>query len=176
MFNSRIIVFFLVLFFTCELSHAQKFVPYYSKTNRMLLLDVSTITGFKRMRYTEGSKIWFSLKQERTVYKEQIFHLSDSSFDVRDMRVPLDLVAAVYRDNSNFLTRMLSKALFRAGAAYLVLDVFNNTIHHEKTIVDTNSLIGSCSLMVVGWTWKKLMVRKYKIGKRVNLKILDISV
>ncbi|MGZ4056533.1 MAG: hypothetical protein ACXVPU_09795 [Bacteroidia bacterium] len=158
-----IIILFSLLLFSCN---AQKY----------LALDSYKITGFKRIYFHEGDNICFRIKGDNIKYKAEILQINDSTIILKDRNVPINIVDAIYRDRSNFLTRSFSKVFIWGGLGFVFLDTFNNAITQSETIVDKRAVIAGGSLVAAGFIIKMFAIKKYKIGNKRMLKVLGDKV
>ncbi|MFL5754121.1 MAG: hypothetical protein ACJ76F_11985 [Bacteroidia bacterium] len=138
-------------------------------------MDISRVTGFKRIKFSANDHFCFRLKNSRKKYCGTIEGLGDSLIVFKGRTVGIDEIAMVYRDRSNFVTRGLSTFFIGLGIGFVSLDSFNNFINNERPIVKQQALIESASFLAAGLLLKKLGLKRYRIGKRRSLRILDIS-
>lgn len=82
-------------------------------------------------------------------------------------------ISNVYRDRYFF--KLFSSVLFIAGGGYFLLDGLNRTINQQYPIITQNTLIVTGSLIGVGFAFKLMDTRKYRIGKNWELQLLDLS-
>ena len=142
---------------------------------KYLVMDVSKLTGFKRIRFSTGDDFRFRKKNERKKYTATIVYLTDSMIVFKDSSVKISDIAIVYRDRSNFVTRGLSRWFLGLGVGFVALDTFNNAINNESPVVKKEAVIESASFLAAGLLLKALPIKRYRMGKRRSLKIIDLS-
>ena len=142
---------------------------------KILALDNYRLIGFKRIRFKEGDIINFRLNDLKQKYTGEILHITDSTIILKGMDVPVNTIGMVYRGRGNFLTKSFAKAFIWAGLGFIILDTGNNLITHSSTIIDERAVIAGSSLMLVGGIMKLVEIKKYKIGNKHTLKIIDVT-
>lgn len=156
---------FLLLLFMTNASVAQK----------ILVMDSYKLLGFNRIRYSEGDEISFKLNDLKEKYHGEIVAINDSVIFLKGMDVPLKMIDVVYREKGNFLTRDLSKFFMWAGLGFIILDTGNNLITKNDDVIEQRAVVAGGSLLLVGFTMKMLSIKKYRIGNRNTLKVIDVT-
>lgn len=144
---------------------------------QFLALDVSRVTGFKRIKYYIGDEITFKLKDSHKKQKGKIVFFSDSLFQLEDKTyVNIDNIKVTYRNNANFVTNGLGRFCLIFGPGFLGLDTFNNLINKRKPLINEIAVKEGAAFVGGGLILKNMMKRRYKIGKRKSIKIVDLSI
>lgn len=148
----------------------------YCPAQKYLVLDVQKLNGFKRIRFSPGDEFYFRLKNDRKKRGGIISGMGDSLVIFQNSTsVNINDISRVYRNKSNFVTRKLYKFCLVMGVGFVSLDSFNNAINGETPIVKKQALLESAGFTAAGLLLKMLPVKRYHIGKRRSLKIIDIS-
>jgi hypothetical protein len=104
----------------------------------------------------------------------QIHMITDTSIIVNyNIEVFIDQITWMYRERYFF--RLLSPILMVAGGGYFILDGFNRAINKQYPIITENNMLISGVLIGVGLVIKPLGTKRYRIGKRWELQMLDMS-
>ncbi len=128
----------------------------------------------KNYKYHLRNEISIRSKTGDRKISGQIHQITDSTILVDYIHeVYIEDIGQVYRDRYFFKT--FSYLLFIAGAGYFILDGFNRTINHEYPIITQNTLVVTGSLVGVGLAFRFLDTKKYRIGKKWELLLLDMS-
>lgn len=163
--KGHIIAFILLLLFTSNCI-AQQF----------LALDVSSVTGFKRIKYYIGDEITFKLKDSNKKKTGKIVSFGDSLFQLEDKSfVNIGNIKSIHRNNANFVTNGLGRFCLIFGPGFLGLDTFNNLINKRKPIINDMAVKEGAAFVGGGLILKNIMKRRYNIGKRKSIKIVDLS-
>jgi len=146
--------------------------PEVSAQNYLLLLKKKG--SAKNHKFRLGSEISLrSITKDKKI-SGAIHQITDTTILVDFItEVNLDDISYVYRDRYFF--KLFSSALFIAGGGYFLLDGFNRAINHQYPIITQNTLIVTGSLVGVGFAFKLMDTRKYRIGKNWELQLLDLS-
>lgn len=143
---------------------------------QFLALDVSRLTGFKRIKYYLGDEITFKLKDGHKKQKGKIIAFSDTTFQLENKTfVNIKDIKAIYRNNENFVTHGLARFCLVFGPGFLGLDTFNNLINKRKPLINDMAVKESAAFVGGGLIFKNMMKRRYKIGKRKSIKVIDLS-
>ena len=165
MFKRKTFIFLVSLFLFTNFCEAQKY----------LVLDSYRLLGFKRVRYAEGDLISFRLNDFKTKYSGEILAINDSVIHLKGMDVPIKTISVVYREKGNFLTKSFSKVFMWSGLGFIILDTGNNLLSKRSTVVEDRALVAGGSLIGLGLTMKLLSIKKYKIGNKHTLKVIDVT-
>jgi hypothetical protein len=140
---------------------------------QFLALDVSGITGFKRIKYYVGDEITFKLKDSNKKHRGKIISFGDSLFQLENKTfVNINNIKSIHRNNANFVTNGLGRFCLIFGPGFLGLDTFNNLINKRKPLINDMAVKEGAAFVGGGLILKNMMKRRYKIGKRKTIKIL----
>ena len=146
--------------------------PEVSAQNYLLLLKKKG--SHKNYKFPLGSEISLRSSTKDKKISGDIHQITDTTILVDFItEVNLEDISYVYRDRYFF--KLFSSLLFVAGGGYLVLDGVNRTINHQYPIITQNTLIVTGSLVGVGFAFKLMDTRRYRIGKKWELQLLDLS-
>ena len=161
-----LIAMILFLFLSGTYCFGQQFVA----------LDVTKVNGFKRIKYYIGDEIRYKNAENNRRYKGKIVALSDSLIVFENKTVVnIKDIKVVYRDNANFVTRSLARFCLVFGPGFLGLDTFNNLINRRKPIVNDLAIQEGAAFVGAGLILDNMMKKRYKIGKRRSIKIMDLD-
>jgi hypothetical protein len=145
----------------------------FSGASAQKTLVLEKIGTSNRYAFHLGDDVKIRTIKENRIVKSFLWNLTDSTLTIGPRTiVPLSDVGAVYK-NYHF-PRLMSRFIFIAGAGYFILDSFNNLINNEQVFVPRTMII-SGSLMAVSVAIIPLWQKKFKIGLRWKLKIMDIN-
>jgi hypothetical protein len=159
--DMRKLILLLVVFTAFSCAFAQKI---------LVLEKIGTST---RYAFHLGDDVKIRTKKQNVIVKSYLWNLTDSSVTIGPHTIiPLSDISAVYK-NYHF-PKLITRFLFIAGTGYFILDSFNNLINREQvfvpqTLIISGSLIGA-SLAII-----PLSQKKFRIGIRWKLKIMDIN-
>jgi hypothetical protein len=164
--KSILLTFWIVISF-CISSPAQKF----------LALDVYHLSGnMKRIRFRMNDKIIFQEKERRTLYAGIITEITDSSFTFEKKQIVLIKdVACIVIDKSNFVTRGIPEFLMAFGGGFIVLDSFNNLVNGGSPVIKKDAVIEGIAFAASGWLFLRFAKKKYRVGQRCVLKVIDVT-
>ena len=165
--TSRFFFLTVILFFlsgTIQFAFSQKF----------LALDVYKLGEMKRIRFYEKDQLTFRFRDGRKFFTHTIVRFEDSTiiFDAK-LELTVSEIECIRVDRSTFVTHGLSHFLTDIGIGFIVLDSFNNLLNKEAPVVKTQTLKEGIPLIISGLIIKRMMIRKYRIGERRKLKIID---
>ena len=128
----------------------------------------------KNHKFRLGSDISLRASTKDKKITGTIHQITDTTILVDFMtEVNFEDISYVYRDRYFF--KLFSTVLFIAGGGYFLLDGFNRAINQQYPIITQNTLVVTGSLVGVGFAFKFMDTRKYRIGKNWELQILDLS-
>ena len=155
----------VILFFNS--SHAQKF----------LALDVYHFTGnMKRIHFYKNSQIIYKVKNSRVLYSGAIIDINDSGFTIEKQEpVRIQDVRSITIDRSNFVTRAIPEFLMAFGGGFIVLDSFNDLLNGDSPVIKKETMIEGAAFAASGWLLLRFAKKKYRIGKRRALKVIDVT-
>jgi hypothetical protein len=136
----------------------------------LVLEKIGTST---RYAFHIGDNVKIRTKKQNVIVKSYLWNLTDSSVTIGPRTtIPLSDISAVYKHY--YFQNLMTRILFYAGAGYFILDSFNNLINREQVFVPQTMII-SGSLIGVSMAIIPLGQKKYRIGIRWKLKIMDIN-
>ena len=144
--------------------------------DRFVALDVNKIIGFKRIRYFVGDDLYFKDATTNRRYKGKITALNDSLIYFGNKSVNIKDVKVVYRDNGTFVNKGLGKFCMVFGLMFVSLDTFNNFTNKRQPIVNEMAVKEGAIFFASGTLLYVIMKRHYKIGKRNNIKTVNLSI
>lgn len=157
------ILFLLCAFFISFSSYGQKFLAI-DKGGRV-----------KRIKFFESDFIHLKTNSD-SIVSGQITRLKDTSFVVERTEVSLSSIKYVSFSDKNYGLKLISTLAFTAGIGYFTLDSGNRLINNDQPIVHNNAVKVGSIFMGVAFLSKVLSARKFRIGARHPIKIIDISI
>jgi hypothetical protein len=128
----------------------------------------------KRLRFPVGSQLTFQIKEDRTIYTDEITAVDDSSFTISDIRVRIGDVDRIIVRRKNGFVGQVSKKLIQAGVLYFLLDNFNPIFLGRRELsVSQGSLIVGAAFVGPGLLLKLFQRKTYRIGERRRLHVLE---
>lgn len=135
------------------------------------VLVVEKIGRGRYFTFKEGDMIRLGTKKGGFRIHEEIRQVDDSSLLLKGnyslMLSDIDYIEKVYRNRKSNGIRVMI-----AGGLLLAITSVNNT-SHDKPVVDPLFLSISAGLAAAGGIWWSLEKRKYPIGDKWKLKVLD---
>ncbi len=142
--------------------------------NAQKLLVLEKTGKFKTHLYPEGSVIMLSMDDTLMVHG-RISSLKDSMLQLNEkIMIDLSSVDHVYRERD--LVQFISAGAMLAGLTYFVLTGFNRTINKEYPILPGEDLLISGAVIGSAILLYQFKFKKYKLGDKWQLKILDFSI
>jgi hypothetical protein len=128
----------------------------------------------KNYKYRLADEVKVSSVLEGRKISGQIHQMTDSSIVVNfNTEILLEDISMVYRERYFF--KLFSPILVIAGTGYFILDGFNRTINRHYPIITENTMMVSASIIAVGFIFKPLDTKRYRIGRNWELQMLDMS-
>lgn len=153
-----------------SLAPSQRISPYVSQ--KYLVLDKPG--KVKRLRFPVGSQLTFQIKEDRTVYTDEITAVDDSSFTISGIRVRIGDVDRIIVRRKNGFVGQVSKKLIQAGVLYFLLDNLNPIFLGRRELsVSQGSWIVGAAFVGPGLLLKLFQRKIYRIGKRRCLRVLE---
>ncbi|MBB6461300.1 hypothetical protein [Flammeovirga kamogawensis] len=161
------LLFILLLFSTSAPLFAQKFIA------------VDNF-GRNRKKIYEGDQIIFKMKDEKTVYKDNVYALKDSSFILykSGTEIPLSEVETIK------FARVFPRVLFGGfgfiGTGFLVSGAVqrgqldsngNSNIKHKDAQLVQGAVFWALAIAMRPFFWKN-----YKLGKNSQAQVLDLTI
>lgn len=148
-----------------------------SKGQNVLMLDKAGTA--KKTFFKSGDEIRYKLKGEKHFRQDHIVSVKDSSLVFHYNKINLDDISEIDIRNKNFIKFNLKQAgtlLQISGAMYIVLDQFNKTVvQGREWEFEEDVWITGAVLIVAGTGIKFLHPRKFKVGGRYKLRIININ-
>jgi len=126
-----------------------------------------------RMNFLTGDPI--TLIREGNKYAEE-FYLQGIGTDfiiVGGEEIPISKIACVVKNRHGFNFRSSGKGLLIAAPAYLVIGAANNLFQGISLVPTPTNLIVAGSLLAAGVILPSLQTRKYRLGKKFSLYIVQ---
>jgi len=146
---------------------------------KVLVLDIMRLGKLKRMEYYRGDKIALKVKGSKKIYEGKLAVIGDSGFVLVNRKhadtIKLSNVRMIVRSRANRITDAFSQAFVIFGMGYTTLDVINNLINHESTIVKPRALLTSACFITAGVLLKLYELKRHRLGKRKKLKVIDLA-
>lgn len=146
---------------------------------KILALDIMRFGKLKRVEYYRGDKIALKVKGSRKIYEGKLVAIGDSGFIVASKKssdtIRLSHVRMILKSRANHLTEAFSKALVIFGVGFTSLDVVNNLLNNENTIVKPRAVITSACAISAGLLLKLYEIKRHRLGKRKKLTVIDLN-
>lgn len=143
----------------------------------VLMLDKSGTR--KKTFFKSGDDIRYKLKGEDHFRQDYIVSIKDSSLIFHYNKININEISTIDIRNKNFIKFNLKQAgtlLQISGAMYIVLDQFNkNVVQGREWEFEDDVWITGAVLIAAGTGVKFLHPRKFKVGGRYNLRIININ-
>ena len=122
-----------------------------------------------RLRFYQGQKLTFRFSGDKRWYDPILNNIDDSSFVAFDTRIFLSDISTVKVYRERRFLRLLQKFCFIAGVGYFFADLVNHSFTTtEGSLIVTGSFLGAGGLFSI-----PLFPRKYKLGKKRRLRVLE---
>ena len=139
-------------------------------SNHMILLK----NNYKnKVNYLPGDPIIYIKKGTTWVEEATIQGIGTDYIIVSGTELPVNQIDYVFRRRTGFNFRGSGKALMYAAPGYVVLGSVNALFAGTSLIPTPGNLIVAGSLLAVGAILPKFQVRKYPIGKKFRLAIVQ---
>ncbi|MCD6346051.1 MAG: hypothetical protein J7L96_01390 [Bacteroidales bacterium] len=127
--------------------------------------------GYKNIQnYLRGDSIRFSSVSFKTPIIGKIDAVGEDFIVVRGKTYPIKNINTLYR-NKSIDFKSAGKTLQVAGPAFMVISAVNAFLKSIRPIWSTSNLITSGGILTAGIILPRFQVKKYKLGKRYNLRI-----
>ncbi|MDZ7741891.1 MAG: hypothetical protein U5Q03_09120 [Bacteroidota bacterium] len=141
--------------------------------NAQKLLVLEKKGKFKTYMYPEGSAIMLSI-DDTLMVQGRITSLKDSVLQLNgNIMLELSRIDHVYRERE--LVQFISAGALLAGLTYFVLTGFNRTLNKEYPILPAEDILLSAAVMGSGILLYQFKFKKFELGEKWQLKILDFS-
>jgi len=133
----------------------------------------------KRTFFKSGDEIRYKLENEDHFRRDYIVSLKDSSIVFHYNKIDIDEIEVVDISKKDFIKVNLKKIgtlLQVSGGFYILLDQFNKTVVQGKEWeFEEDVWITGAVLVVAGTAIKFLHPRKFKVGRKYKLRIININ-
>lgn len=147
-----------------------------SDTVAQTYLSVRNLHRPARTNYALGDKIAVKIDGQSTVYRGELNALNDTSIVLGDVRIELYRIDMVLDYSARTQIRNLSNSAFLAIPLFIVYTGLQNLINTgERPLIDKPALVLSGIYGSLGLGLRPFGVRRYKMGKRWDLKVIDTS-
>lgn len=129
----------------------------------------------KRIRFYTGE--YMSLKtKDGEFHKGNIIQIDSIDFVLGMEKIKLNEIEVVYKKTSRYGLSLLSNVTLIAGLGFFAIDSGNRLINSENPIVRRETIKLSSGLLGVSVLSSLLTKKKYKIGERHPIKIIDLNI
>ena len=140
-------------------------------TNAQKVLVLEKIGKGRYISFKAGDVIRLETEKGQFHVHEEIVQVDDSSILVRsNYRIPLNDIGSIHQTYRSRKSNGI--LLMAAGGALIAVTSINNALHNKPVIDPVYWSIGA-GLASAGGLWYSLGKRKYRIGKKWRLKVLD---
>lgn len=144
-------------------------------SQKILALDRSGHVKRVRFDVEDEVKLWLP----DTIAEGQIDYIGETSITVNGKEIHIADITAIKYAKNGFGAALLKQAMVKfpiAGGALLLFDVVNGAVDPKYSRFTPGIVITAGALILSGPIAYFLVYRKYKIGQRNQLKILDLEV
>lgn len=149
-----------------------------------LIVDTTPLIGrFHRYRYFPGDNIRFRLNDQKDRYNEEIYSVSDSSFNyvlinnlAQQMEYPEIMLGTIQSVKTQRRIPWITEGSFMlplAGLVYIGADFFNKGIDGQRFTTDRQSLLVGGGLIATGLFCYKLSFSSIRINKHNRIRVLQ---
>jgi hypothetical protein len=129
-----------------------------------------------RVNYELGDNIALKLDGDSPIYRGEINALNDTSLVLGDVRIPLHRIDVVLDYDSRASLRTLLNSAFLAIPIFLVYTGMHRWINTgERPILEKNAVVLSGIYGGMGLALRPFGVKRYRVGNRWDLKVVDTS-
>ncbi|MEO6304346.1 MAG: hypothetical protein ABIP51_14365 [Bacteroidia bacterium] len=130
----------------------------------------------KKYEIHNGEVLDYKLKGQLTYHRNKITNLQDSFIVFsNDTIIKLNELKAVCIHRSNFVIRLFQSAFITGGAFFFFLNTTNNLINSREPVIDPKAILIGAGLVTTGILIKQLGVKRIRINKHKQLKIVDLD-
>jgi hypothetical protein len=153
----RFTLFITFLFFSLD-AHPQR---------QLLVLKKEKVL----LRLNYGDQIVFRLKGDKQIKRSYVNNIYDTAIKVHLDTIPLRKIDRIYFKQSHY-TNVLGGLLVTGGAAFFVIDQFNEVVvHGNKASIDNGVVKGSAIMIGVGLPMMLIRKKSQRIGYPTRLLI-----
>lgn len=141
---------------------------------KILLLEKTK--KFKRIRYFEGDPIAFRVDNDKYAITGRLDMILDNGVVVDGELYRFESITMVLNFKKYAVFRALSKSALYAIPPMLLFTVLHRGLNSgEKLLIDRNSLQVMGVMAAIGVVLWPFKARKYRLGKKWQLRTLDIT-
>ena len=146
----------------------------FSTMHAQRILLVEKPGKFKNYKYFVGNDILLRTAPYNEKVSGTINDITDTSIVINfDNEIMLDDIEKIMRPRWGL--QFLSRFTRIAGPGYFVIDVVNNAITNQTTIVHKNTVIASASLVAFSYALVPFHNKRLKADKQWRVKVLNMS-
>lgn len=146
----------------------------FSAVNAQRILLIDKPGKFKNFKYFIGDKIELKLAPNGNKTEGTIHVITDTSLIINfDNEIMLEDIEMVLKPRWGL--KLLSKITRIAGAGYFLLDVVNNAITGNPTIVYKNTVMISAGLVAFSYALVPLHNRRMTPGDKWRMQVLNMD-
>ena len=138
--------------------------------NHLILLKRGHIN---KVNFFTGDPITFVREGNKYAEENYLQGIGTDYILVSGEEIPLKKIAYVVRERTGFNFRTSGKALLIAAPGYLVIGAVNNLFQHISPVPTVTNLIVAGSLLTAGAILPAFQIRKYPMGRKFSLKIVQ---
>jgi hypothetical protein len=132
--------------------------------------------ALKKFEVYNGDVLEYKLKGEHRYRSNKITNLQDSFIVFsNDTIIKLDQLKAIRIRKNNVLISLLKGVFITGGAMFFFLNTTNNLINERSPIIDQNAALIGAGLITTGLLIKQIGIRRIRITKHKQLKIIDLN-
>lgn len=139
-------------------------------SQKVLTLDIIGIK-LKRIRYNEGDRIAIKIKNEKVIYKGELYAISDSSFFINGNYIALDSVSAVVKYSK--AAKGISVSAFSVAALTGVISGLDIALKGGE--INQGNYFVPAVFTGIGLALLPFWKRTYRLGENKILKVIDLS-
>ncbi|MFH1160608.1 MAG: hypothetical protein V1733_06650 [bacterium] len=137
------------------------------------ILVVEKIGRGRWFSYKEGDNIRLETKKDKFHFSDQITRITDSSIILGGYS-RISLADILYVDKVYKNRKANGRLLIIAGGLSIGISSFNHRLNNQP-VIDPVFLSVGVAISSLGLLWYSLAKRKYHIGNKWKLKVLDYS-
>lgn len=146
----------------------------FSTANAQRILLIDKPGKFKNFKYFIGDDIVLKTAPYGNKTEGTIHVITDTSLIINfDHEILLEDIEVILKPRWGM--KLLSRITRIAGGGYFLLDVTNNLITGNPTIVDENTLIISAGLVAFSYALVPLHNRRMEPGNKWRMQVLNMS-
>lgn len=141
-------------------------------SQRILILEKPGTV--KNIKFKTGDELIICKKGEKKKISGEINKINDSVLLINYVNeVYIRDIEFVYKPRG--LSGFMSEIGYKAGIAYLLLDITNRLIQAESPVFVNSTMIISGSLIATALLFRSYRLRPYKLGDNWRLRVIDFD-